>query len=517
MKRTLILLAAVAMFAWTAMPAVCAVEDFEDGVADYGWSFGFADVVQSTGGNPGYWLNNPSLDTFAPILSTEEGAADFTGDYRAMGVTAISFDARTDYIDFGPVPIEMSVLLRDTKGTPSVDDDDYAYFPGAIIPQPGEGWLHYEFIIPSASTEAVPAGWSGGWVGDGENFRPGIDWNDVITGVDVVEIWWFHPAYFGIFQNWNVGVDNITITVDPGCAVEDFEDGVADYGLSFGFADVVQSTGGNPGYWLNNPSLDTFAPILSTDEGAADFTGDYRGMGVTTITFDARTDHMDFGYNPIEMSVLLRDTKGTPTVDDDDYAYFPGQLIPEIGVGWVHYEFTIPSASLDAVPAGWSGGWVGDGENFRPGVEWSDVITSVDVLEIWWFHPAYFGIFQNWNVGVDNLAICYGGPDFGAALDVTPETGTLPFPLTVVPQVCNFDSVHHQYYGQIDFTRANGVVVNDWRHGTVTVPPGDCKLPSFQFNLPAYDALRGNNTLTLTFENLDTGVVQSATAVVNAN
>jgi len=339
-----------------------------------------------------------------------------------------------------------------------------------------------------------------------------------VTSVDRLEIWFWNPEYFGIFQGWDVGVDNITITVESSCPVEDFEDGVADYGLTFGnSADTVEATGGNPGMWLHNPSLDTFGPQLRTDYYAADFTGDYRAMGVTTISFDARIDDIDFGYNPIEMSVLLRNTNGTPgDVSDDDYAFYPGQAIPEIGVGWVHYEFTIPSASLEDVPAGWKGGGMEPGY-FNPGVTWSDVVTSVDRLEIWYWNPEYFGIFQGWDVGVDNLTICYGGPDFGAALDVTPETGTLPFPMTVSPQVCNFDSTPHQYYGQLDFTRASGAVVNDWRHGTVTVMGNACKIPSFQFNLPAYDALRGNNTLTLTFENLDTGVVQSATAVVNAN
>jgi len=280
---------------------------------------------------------------------------------------------------------------------------------------------------------------------------------------------------------------------------------------------VVQATGGNPGQWLNNPSLDTFAPILTTDEGVADFTGDYRAMGVTSITFDARTDYIDFPPVPINMSVLLRDTKGTASVDDDDYAYFPGEIIPQPGEGWLHYDFTIPSASLDDVPNGWFGGWVGDGENFRPGVTWGDVITSVDVLEIWWFHPAYFGIFQNWNVGIDNLTICYGGPQFATALDVTPDTGTLPFTATFGATICNFDGVHHQYYGQIDAVLASGGVITDWRHGTVTVPGNDCKLVDFPFTLPAFNTLRGENTFTLTFEDLATGETQASSAVVIAD
>ena len=53
-------------------------------------------------------------------------------------------------------------------------------------------------------------------MGDAENFRPGIDWNDVITNVDRVEFWWIHPAYFAIIQGWDVGVDNVSVTYSEG-------------------------------------------------------------------------------------------------------------------------------------------------------------------------------------------------------------------------------------------------------------------------------------------------------------
>lgn len=127
----------------------------------------------------------------------------FVGDYRAAGVTHITLDARTDFAAFGAGGRQMSVLLRNTNGTPN--DDDYAYYAGPLVPQVGEGWKHFDFEIPSQSTDAVPAGWSGGWVGDGENFRPGVDWNDVIQNVDRVEIWWLHAAFIAIFHEWRVG------------------------------------------------------------------------------------------------------------------------------------------------------------------------------------------------------------------------------------------------------------------------------------------------------------------------
>jgi hypothetical protein len=194
------------------------VDDFEGGTNFGGWSYNPGDVLESTGGNPGWWLHNDYIDSFAPIFVSDWNVGFFTGDYRAMGVTQISFDARL--LGYS-VPIEMSILLRDTNGTPGdVDDDDYAYFPGALIP-PGDGtWVHYDFVIPSQDVSPVPAGWFGGWVGDFENFRPGVDWNDVVTSVDRVEIWFWHPAYFGIFAIWDAGLDNIAITSDATVGVE---------------------------------------------------------------------------------------------------------------------------------------------------------------------------------------------------------------------------------------------------------------------------------------------------------
>ncbi len=179
------------------------------------WSISGAGTIQLVGGNPDAWLNRSGLDTFAPIVQTGVVGDPFVGDFREMGVTQISFDAALRDRNFGdPVGFQMSLLLRDTKGTGDPSDDDYAYYVGPNVPLMGDGWVHYDFDVPSASTDPVPAGWSGGWAGDLESFRPGVDWNDVITNVDRVEIWWLHPAFAAIFSAWDVGVDNMSITTD---------------------------------------------------------------------------------------------------------------------------------------------------------------------------------------------------------------------------------------------------------------------------------------------------------------
>lgn len=189
-------------------------DTFESGGSAGNWHFirGF-DSIEQSGGNPGRYLRQRTYDTFAPQAKADDGP--FVGDYRAMGVTHLSVDAITYHRDFGPpVGFEFSLLLRDTKGTDTVDDDDYTYYVGDEVPLPGQGWKSFLFEVPSHQDD-LPAGWRGGWVGDGENFRPGVTWGDVITSVDKVEFWWMNPAYFAAFAMWDIGLDNPAIHTIP--------------------------------------------------------------------------------------------------------------------------------------------------------------------------------------------------------------------------------------------------------------------------------------------------------------
>lgn len=189
-------------------------DTFEDGSNAGGWHFiQGGDTIEQSGGNPGRYLHQSQYDTFAPQAKAIQGP--FVGDYRAMGVTQIGVDAITFHRDFGdPVGFEFSLLLRDTQGTDDVDDDDYTYFVGPEVPLPGQGWKEYLFDVP-ANANDLPAGWKGGWVGDSENFRPGITWADVMGSVDRVEFWWINPTYFAFLANWDVGIDNASISTVP--------------------------------------------------------------------------------------------------------------------------------------------------------------------------------------------------------------------------------------------------------------------------------------------------------------
>lgn len=206
------------------------VETFEGGSNAAGWTISGFDTIEMSGGNPGFWLHAPGADTFGPILTNDPLVPSaFMGDLRADGVSLISLDARTDDMDFPVCGFPFALVLRDTQGTVDPLDDDYAYFwdptgTELIAPCIGEGWMHYDFDVPTQSTDPVPAGWSGSWAGDPESFRPGIDWNDVIVRVDTVEVWCGAPPLVAIFQNWDVGVDDVAIT-SSALFVDGFETG----------------------------------------------------------------------------------------------------------------------------------------------------------------------------------------------------------------------------------------------------------------------------------------------------
>src|SRR3954452_18035607 len=68
------------------------VDTFTGGANSAGWTFNSfnPDTIQPSGGNPGEWLRNDLLDTFAPILTNNPTIdSNFNGNLRAKGVTSI--------------------------------------------------------------------------------------------------------------------------------------------------------------------------------------------------------------------------------------------------------------------------------------------------------------------------------------------------------------------------------------------------------------------------------------------
>jgi hypothetical protein len=197
-------------------------ETFDGGSNVGGWTFGTGnEVVEASGGNPGAYLHDSFVDTYAPQPRTTQPSV-FTGDLRQRGVTRLGIDLVTFAVDFSADGRPLTLMLISDQGTPSDPDDDWAaYLIGpSNVPLPGQGWLSYSFDVPSRQT-SLPAGWA--TLALGPSSPPTPDWNQLITGVSQVRFFYGDPTMIFIFQGWNLGLDNPT--VEYGLFADGFESG----------------------------------------------------------------------------------------------------------------------------------------------------------------------------------------------------------------------------------------------------------------------------------------------------
>jgi hypothetical protein len=191
------------------------VENFDAGAAHVGgWTYGITPTYPTTGGNPGKYQRTQNIDTFAPQPRTGASGTIFTGNYREANVTSVGIDLATFAVDFSAAGRPLTVILVSNNGTPTNSNDDWgAYKIGSTnVPIPGQGWLSYNFEIPSQST-TLPEGWD--YIQFGAGSPPNPDWNNVITNVSQLRYFYGDPKLFFIFQNWTVGLDNARITTEP--------------------------------------------------------------------------------------------------------------------------------------------------------------------------------------------------------------------------------------------------------------------------------------------------------------
>lgn len=186
-------------------------ENFENGNNTGGWSLGNTDLeaIDASGGNPGAYVHFPDLDTYAPRARTTLPGSVFTGDYRAAGVSEAGIDFVLHAVDFSSRERPVAILLTSTGADPEdfFDDCTVFYLGNKPGPMPNSRWWSYGFKIPSEST-VMPRGWKTlncPLEGDAA-------WNAVIADVDELSFHVGDPELFFIFQVWDIGIDNPTIT-----------------------------------------------------------------------------------------------------------------------------------------------------------------------------------------------------------------------------------------------------------------------------------------------------------------
>jgi hypothetical protein len=198
-----------------------ATVDFSQGTQ--GWT-----GVVSGDGQTGSWIDD-SLGVGAPAYHTTVNDAywlhwktsantAFVGDYTASPSVTLGIDVLANSIvhNGNEVAREFVVELRDyDNAAPGAAYASVWYNLGYVAA--GDGWQHLSVTIGDTSSLALPAGWGGdgATTGDGPSLPPGRTFASVLAGVDEVVFLMAQPGYVYGFTNFDVAVDNISISPVP--------------------------------------------------------------------------------------------------------------------------------------------------------------------------------------------------------------------------------------------------------------------------------------------------------------
>ncbi|MGP1347554.1 MAG: PEP-CTERM sorting domain-containing protein [Phycisphaerales bacterium] len=193
---------------------------FDDG--NQGWSLLGHSTVSPAGGNPGARIHwDDFIDNFG-MSARNSTNANFIGDYTAKGPVTLSIDWKVDYMSFFGSPVSRTLVVQ------LFDDDPFEGAPPASVwmelgtlPSSTNGnWLTFQATVDDVLGEALPSGWNGAGDEDPNTFEPilpdGRTWTNVLQGVDRIEFTTFVPGFFYGFTNFNVSIDNVSITPVPG-------------------------------------------------------------------------------------------------------------------------------------------------------------------------------------------------------------------------------------------------------------------------------------------------------------
>ncbi|MBC24167.1 MAG: hypothetical protein CMJ32_09670 [Phycisphaerae bacterium] len=181
-----------------------------------GWSINGWDTIDPDNGNPGANINIDIIDAFGIEVRNSGPNENFIGDYFQKNVRRLGIDVEVNWILFGgiQVPRDFVVELRDYDNPPQGYQWVSVYLNTGPLPAAGSGWESIRFDVPLQ--EELPPGWGGTGAEDPRTFMPILPpdrtYGSVLQGVDAVVFTTFVPGYVFGFTDYNVRVDNISIT-----------------------------------------------------------------------------------------------------------------------------------------------------------------------------------------------------------------------------------------------------------------------------------------------------------------
>lgn len=158
------------------------------------------------------------IENFGISFGTTTNAA-FLGDYSAKGPVTLGLDIKANEIKYfnQDVARDVVVELRDYGNTPAGMPYSSVWYKLGTI-DATQDWQHLSVTIADPTATGLPAGWGGyGSTDDGAGPRlpEGRSFADVLASVDEVVFGTFVPGYMYGFTNFDVAVDNISVTAVP--------------------------------------------------------------------------------------------------------------------------------------------------------------------------------------------------------------------------------------------------------------------------------------------------------------
>lgn len=210
------------------------------------------------------------------------------------------------------------------------------------------------------------------------------------------------------------------VPVDTLTFVETFDDksNVGDWSYFTTHDATIETDGGNPGWYLHDASVVSFAPHPGSGLGVTSvFAGNYREQRVLSVGIDLRSFDYDLDVSSRYLTLLVMNDGGTPDdAIDDRGAYFIGPVkVPSKYVemksdadknvaGWVSYAFEIASQS-NAYPAGWTAFSYATGASAKPRDSWRQLMESVSYIQFWYGDPTQYYLLDSYDLGLDNPRI----------------------------------------------------------------------------------------------------------------
>jgi len=191
--------------------------DFESGTE--GWTGpqgpGGGTVVEATGGNPGAHLHTV-FNNFGIEFRNQTNPA-FVFDWTTVDSVTIGVDLEVENIAFFGTPVTRSWIVEIR------DFDDADPYPWVSVwfkyDEVGAGdWQSFSVTIDDTSATELPPGWGGYGAEDPDTFEPILPpdrtFADVLAGADEIVFTTYEPGFFYGFTDFDVRLDNITITTE---------------------------------------------------------------------------------------------------------------------------------------------------------------------------------------------------------------------------------------------------------------------------------------------------------------